>query len=35
MKTDHVRVRHIVDAASKAIAFTQNRERGDLDQSSD
>jgi uncharacterized protein with HEPN domain len=31
MKTDHVRVRHIVDAANKAIAFTQNRERGDLD----
>lgn len=30
-KTDEVRLRHMVDAARKAIAFTQNRIRTDLD----
>ena len=28
---DEVRVRHMLDAARKAIAFTQGRERSDLD----
>jgi uncharacterized protein with HEPN domain len=30
-KTDAVRLRHIVDAASEAVAFTRSRTRGDLD----
>lgn len=30
-KTDEVRLRHMLDAARKAIAFTQNRIRTDLD----
>jgi len=30
-KTDAVRLRHIVDAASEAVTFTRSRTRGDLD----
>ncbi|KAF3887923.1 MULTISPECIES: HepT-like ribonuclease domain-containing protein [Nostocales] len=30
-KTDKVRLRHILDAANQAIAFTQGRNRADLD----
>lgn len=30
-KTDNVRLRHMLDAARKAIAFTQGRTRTDLD----
>ncbi|GAA6620493.1 hypothetical protein NUACC26_063090 [Scytonema sp. NUACC26] len=31
LKTDEVRLRHILDAANQAIAFTQGRTRADLD----
>ncbi|MEC4812188.1 MAG: hypothetical protein SAK29_02745 [Scytonema sp. PMC 1069.18] len=31
LKTDEVRLRHMLDAANQAITFTQGRTRADLD----
>jgi uncharacterized protein with HEPN domain len=30
-KNDEIRLRHILDAAREAVAFAENRSRGDLD----
>lgn len=35
LKDDLIRVRHLLDAAQKAVAFVQNKTRADLDQNED